>query len=52
MNTYEDHCETCGKTTLWRWLDCDECKNANIECKVSVCTICGEGYLGDDIEDD
>jgi hypothetical protein len=48
VSLYEPHerdCYSCEEKTLWRYLDCDDCREVGKEC-IWVCTKCGEGeYL-------
>lgn len=46
---YTRWCEDCGLDTLHRYLDCEECREAELTC-IDICTICGSETTPD-IED-
>lgn len=47
---YTRWCEDCGLDTLHRYLDCEECREAELTC-IDICTICGSEIMPD-IEED
>lgn len=43
---YKQFCKGCNKETLWRNLDCDDCREKGELC-IDVCTECGCDETGD-----
>ena len=40
MSEFNKFCNECNKITMFRYLDCDECKELEREC-IHICCECG-----------
>ena len=39
-------CESCENYTIFRPLDCEDCRWAGCECDLTICTKCGREWAG------
>ena len=39
-----EYCLECQKKTLFRFLDCADCRAKGKICPIVICTECGDGY--------
>jgi len=39
-----EYCHRCQKLTLFRHLDCADCKSRGEQCPIVLCTECGDGH--------